>query len=195
MGYHRAGFDVVGVDINPQPRYPFEFHQGDALEYLAEHGHDFDAIHASPPCQAYTKAQRIRGNAHADLVGPTRSTLQAIGKPYVIENVMGAPLLDPIMLCGAMFDIRTYRHRIFETSWGMAQPIHPVHVAKTTKMGRKLKDGEFMHIVGNFTGAATARGIMGMPWATRDELREAIPPAYTEFIGGQLITQLEQVSA
>jgi DNA (cytosine-5)-methyltransferase 1 len=187
MGYHRAGFEVVGVDINPQPRYPFEFHRGDALEYLAAHGHEFDVIHASPPCQAYTNAQRIRGNVHPDLIEPTRAALIELGKPYVIENVEGAPLLDPVMLCGAMFGIETYRHRLFELSWRNDQPIHVPHVARTTKMGRAPRDGEFMHVVGNFSGAERARQIMGMPWATRDELREAIPPVYTEFIGRQLV--------
>lgn len=201
MGYYQAGFHVVGVDIADQPRYPFEFMQDDALEVLEalvnggrmitrqgrtwELTH-FDAIHASPPCQAYTTAQRINGNDHPDLVAPVRDLLEQTGLPCVIENVPGAPLNDPVTLCGAMFGIETYRHREFETNWPLRQPEHPEHVAKTTKMGRPPVDGEYMHIVGNFSGVDRARETMGMPWATRDGLREAIPPAYTKYVGGFL---------
>jgi DNA (cytosine-5)-methyltransferase 1 len=109
MGYSLAGFNVVGVDIKPQPRYPFEFHQADAIEYVQAHGREFDAIHASPPCQAYSMTQRIAGKTHPDLVGATRAALQATGKPYVIENVPGAPLVDPVLLVGSMFGLRTMR--------------------------------------------------------------------------------------
>jgi len=180
MGLHRAGFEVVGVDISPQPRYPFEFHQADALTFPLE---GFDFIWASPPCQAHTLAQRIRGNEHPDLIEPIRARLIAAGVPYCIENVPGAPLIDPIELCGSMFGLRTYRHRLFECSFPAVQPEHPEHTAPLRKMGRPVQDGEFMHIVGNFSGADLAREIMGMPWASRDELREAIPPAYAEYIG------------
>jgi DNA (cytosine-5)-methyltransferase 1 len=190
MGYHRAGFDVTGVDIVPQPRYPFDFLQGDALQYVAEHGHEFDVIHASPPCQAYTNAQKIMGNAHPDIIEPTRAALIATGKPYIIENVVGAPLLNPVLLCGGMFGLATYRHRLFETSFPLMQHVHAPHEARTTKMGRAPIDGEYMHIVGNFSGVAKARQIMDMGWASRDGLREAVPPAYTEFIGGQLMHAL-----
>jgi site-specific DNA-cytosine methylase len=115
MGYHRAGFEVVGVDIAPQPHYPFEFHQGDALEYLAAHGHEFDAIHASPPCQRYSSIQRITKNKHKwpDLVDPVRQLLIKSGKPYVIENVQGAPLRVDAFMCGSMFGLGMIRHRIF----------------------------------------------------------------------------------
>lgn len=205
MGYHRAGFEVFGVDINPQPRYPFWFHQGSALDVLLGgvscfargddrkwlHVSEFDAIHASPPCQAHTNAQRIQGNDHPDLIEPTRDLLLESGKPFVIENVPGAPLLDPVKLCGAMFGLETYRHRLFETSWELATPAHPEHSARTTKMGRPPQPGEFMHIVGNFSGVEKGREVMGMPWANRDGLREAIPPAYTEHIGRQLIAALD----
>lgn len=205
-GYHDAGFDVHGIDINPKPRYPFWFKHGDAfsalrklcLGHMIEFDHpdgrtrrlgwyDFDAIHASPPCQAHTMAQKIQGNDHPDLIDPTRELLLEFSKPFVIENVPGAPLRDPVELCGAMFGLETYRHRLFETNWELTVPDHPEHVARTTKMGRPPKLGEFMHIVGNFSGAARAREVMGMPWASRDGLREAIPPAYTEFIGRQLL--------
>ena len=189
-GYHDAGFEVVGVDINPQPRYPFEFHQADALEFLAAHGHEFDAIHASPPCQAYTNAQRIQKNDHPELIAPTREALVASGKPWVIENVPGAPLLEPVELCGAMFDLRTYRHRLFESSFPILPPSHPPHIAANTKMGRPPKPGEFMHVVGNFSGVDLAREVMGAPWMNRRELAEAIPPVYAEHIGKQLMAHL-----
>ena len=189
-GYADAGFHVVGVDIAPQPRYPFAFHQRDAIEFARIHGRHFDAIHASPPCQAHSNAQRLMGNEHPDLIAPTRAVLQQLGKPYVIENVPGSPLENPVELCGAMFGMETYRHRLFETNWNLAAPSHPEHVARTTKMGRPPRDGEYMHIVGNFSGVDRARNVMGMPWANRNGLREAIPPAYTEFIGSQLMEAL-----
>lgn len=128
MGYYRAGFDVVGVDIAPQPHYPFAFHQADALDFLAEHGHEFDAIHASPPCQLYstTKYAHEDNGTHPDLLAPTRQALIECGIPYVIENVEGAPLIDPLTLCGSEFGLRApdvdglplalRRHRLFESS-------------------------------------------------------------------------------
>lgn len=192
VGYHRAGFEVVGVDIEPQPRYPFEHYVADAIEFCREHGDEFDAIHASPPCQLYSNAQKIRGYDHPDLVGPTRDVLMATGKPWVIENVVGAPLIDPIMLCGAMFPgLRVYRHRLFELSFAIDVPDHPEHTVPLTKMGRKPKDGEYMHVVGNFSGVQQAREAMGIDWMVRDELREAIPPAYTEYIGKYLIKEMK----
>src|SRR5690348_13600467 len=130
MGYHRAGFDVVGVDIKPQPRYPFEFHQGDALDPTYRDPwfepwwiDTFNAIHASPPCQAYTKARKLQGKEHPDLIGPTRELLKATGLPYVIENVPGAPLVDPVVLEGQMFEgLATQRARWFETNWPLEVP-------------------------------------------------------------------------
>ena len=196
-GYHLAGFDVVGVDIDPQPNYPFEFHQADALKYLLEHHDEFDAFHASPPCQAFTNAQKIQKNDHPDYVTAIRAAFQLISissetkKPWVIENVPGSPLVDPVELCGAMFDgLGTYRHRLFESNVRIAAPIHPKHLVPTTKMGRAPREGEFMHVVGNFSGVAKAREAMGINWMTRDELRESIPPAYTEHVGHFLIGQL-----
>lgn len=215
-GYRRAGYVVYGVDLDPQPHYPFAFHQGDALEVLhillaggfiaftRRDGtverlrlSDFHAIHASPPCQRRTKAQKIMKNEHPALIAPTRELLERTGLPYVIENVVPGdgeldddPLVNPVVLCGAMFDLETYRHRQFEANWCIAVPAHPVHVARNTKMGRPPVEGEYMHIVGNFSGVDRARSIMDMPWANRDGLREAIPPAYSEFIGKQLIAQL-----
>lgn len=205
-GYADAGFEVFGVDIDPQPRYPYWFVQDDAVSLLGELTDDWPiviedelgrehtlrlehiaAIHASPPCQAHTNAQKIRGNNHPDLIEPVRDLLTLIGKPFVIENVPGAPLVNPVELCGAMFGLETYRHRLFETNWELTAPGHPDHVARTTKMGRPPQPGEYMHIVGNFSGVARGREVMGMPWANRDGLREAIPPVYTEYIGRQLL--------
>lgn len=186
-GYQQAGFHVTGIDIVDQPRYAGDiFIQADALQYVAAHGKEFDVIHASPPCQHYSLTQRIQANKHPDLIAPTRLLLRQSGLPWVIENVEGSPLIDPITLCGAMFDLRTYRHRLFEASFPLLEPKHPAHVAPVSKMGRPRKPGEFAHYVGNFSGVEEARQDMEMPWANRDGLREAIPPAYTRLIGRQL---------
>ncbi len=188
-GYADAGFEVVGVDINPQPHYPFAFIQEDALSF--ETRHKVAAIVASPPCQGYSNAQRIRDREHPKMIEAVRAHLRASGVPYVIENVVGAPLLHPIELCGAMFGLRVYRHRLFECSFPVAQPTHPPHVAPLRKMGRPVRDGEFMHVVGNFSGVQRAREAMGIDWMMRDELREAIPPAYTEYVGRAMMKYLE----
>ena len=190
-GYASAGFDITGVDVVPQPRYPFRFWRRDAVRFLASYGRFFDVVHASPPCQRYTNAQKIRGNEHPDLIDPVRELLLDLGKPFVIENVPGSPLKNPAMLCGAMFGLETYRHRLFEANFPLSVPEHPEHTARTTKMGRRPVDGEYMHIVGNFSGVERARRIMGMEWASRNGLREAIPPAYTEFIGRQLLEAIK----
>lgn len=196
MGYHRAGYDVWGVDIVPFKRYPFTFVQMDAIKFLdnliAQRDGGglpipFTAIHASPPCQAWTAAQRIRQNDHPDLIGPTRERLRKIGLPYIIENVVGAPLEDPFLLCGSMFPgLRVYRHRLFETNFPVTVPGHPQHIWPITKMGRPPREGEFMHVVGNFSGVAAAREAMDIDWMGRNELREAIPPAYTEWVARQI---------
>lgn len=187
-GYARAGAHLDGVDILPWKRYPYRYHQEDAIKFLTRHGTElrryFHFIHASPPCQRYSATQRIRGRSHPDLIAPTREALEAVGLPYVIENVEAAApeLINPLMMCGTMFGLRTYRHRLFEFGCDAVRPVlpdHGIHVAPNAKMGRPVKDGEFMHIVGNFSDVPRAREIMGMPWASREGLREAIPPAYT----------------
>jgi DNA (cytosine-5)-methyltransferase 1 len=194
MGYHRAGFEVVGVDIRPMPRYPFEFHQADALEYLAAHGHEFDAIHASPPCQAYSEeTKKIYRANHPDLIAPTRKALKKIGRPYVIENVEAARkhLVTPLMLCGSMFGLNIWRHRYFEVSpiWMMSPAtcrhnFAPVLITGTTRRtGYPRVDPP----------VALRRLAIGIDWMVTDELDEAIPPAYTEYIGNQLM-QVLQVS-
>jgi len=189
-GYSNAGFDVTGIDIEPQPKYPFKFIQCDALEYLSEHYHEFDAIHASPPCQAYTKAgkeHRKNGKVYADFLEATRDLCKQIGKPYIIENVPDAPMENPIVLCGSMFGLKTYRHRQFEGNINLVAPDHPKHIAKNTKMGRKPVEGEFIQVVGHFSGVPFAREAMGIDWLGQKELAQAIPPAYTEFLGAQII--------
>ena len=238
MGYHRAGFDeVVGVDIKPQKRYPFTFVQGDALEYLRAHGQEFDAIHASPPCQKYTTLRGMWNHKpdHPDLVDPTRDALEAIGKPWVIENVPGAPLRALLMLCGTMFGLATAdgraelrRHRYFELGFqlGVLQP-HCQHGGPTVGVygdgngrdyrrnpvavigvygghgrDRRRKPPKTIGVYGH-AGGSSAREFaqqfltveraqaMGIDWMTGDELSQAIPPAYTEFIGRQLISALQ----
>lgn len=190
VGYHRAGFDVVGVDITPQPNYPFRFIQDDALGFLRWTGAgEYTAVHASPPCQRYSAMTKCRPELAAeypDLVAPTRQLLRAIDLPYVIENVPGSPLVDPITLCGHMFGYELYRHRLFESSVPLAAPMHPEHVKPASKAGH-WKPGTIMSVSGHVAPVALAREIMGIDWTTREELAEAIPPYYTEHIGRQLI--------
>ena len=201
-GYRRAGFEIVGVDIKEQPHYPFRFICADVLPLLSSwllgngtlnsDAHwsfldDFDAIHASPPCQAYTKARKLQGNTHPELIEPTRSLLQLAGLPYVIENVPEAPLHHPVTLNGTMFaGLRTKRDRLFECSWPLTAPPTLYEAQKHTKMGRPPKPGEWMHVVGHFSGAYEGGRAMGIHWMTKAELAEAIPPAYTEYVGWQL---------
>lgn len=193
MGYSRAGFtEIVGVDIRPMPRYPFEFVRGDALDYLRKHGHEFDAVHASPPCQGYSMTQRLAKKAHPMLVEDTRAALVETGKPYVIENVPGAPLLNPTLLCGLMFGLSTYRHRIFETSFEMPFTLHAPHHAKQDKLHgpHAQRKQDFVVVVGNaqYKGyLARARAAMGIGWMNEKEIAQSIPPAYTEYIGRHLL--------
>lgn len=200
MGYYRAGFEVVGVDIYPQPRYPFPFVQDDALEFVladddgAAIRGGFSAIHASPPCQAYSAATVMHRDTHTypDLVAPTRELLEASGLPYVIENVVGAPLRNYVQVCGSGLGMtRIRRHRWFESN-------HPLFGApcahgqnrdllSVTGHGENGSDGK----VGPGWLTVDRELAMGIDWMTRDEMSLAVPPAFTEFIGGQLISQLE----
>jgi DNA (cytosine-5)-methyltransferase 1 len=188
MGYHRAGFDVVGVDIEPQPNYPFEFIQADAMTFPLN---GFDAIHASPPCQRYTQLGTRQDLSHyPDLVDSTRERLEASGSIWIIENVPGAPLRNPVTLCGAMFGLRSYRHRMFESNVPLSVPSHPKHLVRVNRRGENRREhwanGGFMTITGD-VGVYCGPEAMGIDWMTGNELSQAIPPAYTEHIGRQLI--------
>ncbi|MFB7027153.1 SAM-dependent methyltransferase [Streptomyces sp. NPDC056295] len=185
---------MVGVDITPQPRYPWEFVQAEAIQFLLTYGHRLDFIHASPPCQRYSKTQRIMQNDHPDLLGPTRDALNAVGVPWVIENVMGAEpeMHNPVLLCGAHFGLNTYRHRLFEPGgWELKQPDHPQHVRRQTKMGRRRKPDEMGIYVGNFIGVDDAKEDLGVPWMSREGIRECIPPVYAEYVGTAFLEQLQ----
>lgn len=190
-GLMDAGFYVIGVDTEPQPHYiGHEFIQGDALAIGPEliRTAKPKLNWGSPPCQRYTKAQIIQGNEHPDLIPPMRQMFIDAGVPYIIENVVGAPLIDPVELCGCMFpDLNVYRTRLFETSFPVRQPPHAEHLEKMTKMGRPPVEGERMHVVGNFSGVAEARKAMGIDWMVRGELREAIPPAYSYYLAEEFI--------
>lgn len=197
-GYQEAGFYVVGVDNKPQPRYAGdEFILGDALAFL-ENGSSkgFDVIHASPPCQAYSNLSRrgLGQESHPKLIEPTRRLLQIYGLPYVIENVVGAPLIDPIQLCGSSFRLRVRRHRLFESNvplkgkncshdWQNSHPIYDVY-----QHGRWIKTG-VAYVFGSGGRKANEhwKEAMGIPWMTSREIVEAIPPAYTKWIGEQLL--------
>lgn len=198
MGYHRAGFDVVGVDIKAQKHYPFEFHQADALEYLAEHGPEFDVIHASPPCQAFSALKSMwNSRKHPDLIAPTREALRACGKPYIIENVPGAPLIAPFMLCGTMFGLgvgiaELRRHRLFEASFPVGLQTPCAHRLFRQVIGVYGGHGRDRRRKANTQDFSTRqrREAMGIDWMTGTELSQAIPPAYTEWIGKQLMAAL-----
>lgn len=197
MGYHRAGFEVVGVDIKPQPRYPFEFHQADAMTYPLD---GFDAIHASPPCQAYSVAaasRRNEGHEYPDLVASTRARLQANDAPWIIENVPGAPVRADFLLCGSQFGLKIVRHRLFEVSWPVTLLMPPCshdrdsvsivgHGTPSWVRKDRIKRGLHPNI-----SVAEKRDRMEMPWADRYSLSLAIPPAYTEFIGKHLLEYMK----
>jgi DNA (cytosine-5)-methyltransferase 1 len=185
VGLHRAGFDVIGVDIEPQPRYPFRFVQADALRPPFDL-RKFDFIWASPPCQKYSITSSLHKDAdHPDLVAPIRELLDSVGKPYVIENVPGAPLLNPVTLCGTMFGLRVYRHRLFESNFFFLAPTHKQHTEGPTGSHRGYSRGNPMVCVaGHNFQADEGYQAMGIDWMTsREQLAQAIPPAYSEFIG------------
>jgi DNA (cytosine-5)-methyltransferase 1 len=206
MGYHRAGFDVVGVDIAKQPHYPFEFHQADALTYPLG---GFDAIHASPPCQAYSITKNAHSREHPRLVEPVRARLQGSGLPWVIENVVGAPLLDPVTICGSMFDLRAWdhyigqmvqlkRHRLFESQVMLMAP-GPCRHVKGMRVGgvyggawskNRSTDPSVKRTGGYAPPDDVQRVLMGIDWMPRKPLAQSIPPAYTEWIGAQLLRAL-----
>lgn len=192
VGYHRAGFDVVGVDLAPQPNYPFKFIHADALGILGDHWITFkgrfDAIHASPPCQHYANVTlwKADANDYPALIEPTRELLEQTGLPWVIENVRTRAVRADFMLCGTAMGLPFRRHRHFETNWtdGMVMA-HPCQ--------HRPSDYSFDH--GGKQTESVYRDALGCGWMTVQESREAIPPAYTEFIGQQLLAHIQSVAA
>lgn len=193
MGYHRAGFDVTGVDIQPQPRYPFRFIQADALTYFAEHWQEYDIFHASPPCQAYSSLTPDK-KKHLHLIPEVQAMFRATGKPYIIENVAGAKsfLQNPQMLCGTMFGLNVIRHRFFECHPPIYFAPHGCsHRKKVVRCGRTPDPATQYHsVAGNFPNITYAKQAMGIDWMNRRELAEAIPPAYTQWLGKQILITL-----
>lgn len=199
MGYYLAGFEVVGVDHAPQRHYPFRFHQADALTFLAAHGCEFDVIHASPPCQASSTLNAVNRRSYPELIEATRRLLAGAGRPYLIENVPRAPLHDSVVLCGAMFGLRLYRHRAFESNLPLHVPAHRPHFARCARNGTLPHCDQYMTITGGKHSRAwrqAAAESMGVPWAgTVREVCEAIPPTYTRFLGEQVLAQPSAAAA
>lgn len=200
MGYHLAGFDVTGVDINRQKYFPFEFIQADALQLEIEFLRRFDAIHASPPCQKYTKKPgtwgrgRVHWTEHPELIEATREMLDEAGRPYVIENLGGAPIRGDMMLCGTMFGLRIIKHRFFETSFPIFELMPPCDHRDTynpwSGKGRSIK--QFREAMGTpwlpcDGGASKKRGATG-------DISNAIPPAFTQWIGERLLDHLKEAA-
>lgn len=199
VGYHRANFkEIVGVDIEPQPHYPFRFVQADALEYVVEYGHAFDVIHASPPCQAYTSMRRITESRygacsieHPDLIPAVRSALQHAGTIYLIENVPSSPLHTQFILCGTSLGLKhVVRHRHFESNFlflGVPPCTHHHKREITIGVYGSRPDGRRVsyrhHKLSRIANSLEeAQAIMGIDWMTWDEIKEAVPPVYTEWI-------------
>lgn len=201
MGYYHAGFDVLGVDVYPQPNYPFPFIQADALMFPTD---GFVAVHASPPCQRFSTLTLGAGTAgdYPDALGPIRERLKEAGLPYVIENVVGAPMINPVLICGTAMglgsdDYRIRRHRLFETNWTVLVPpcacpgdrrrVMDITGSSSPSAPLIRRDGR----IRSYRGSANeSRVIMEMPWATRHEIAEAVPPRYTELIGRQLYARV-----
>lgn len=201
MGWDRAGFEVTGIDIVKQPNYPFEFKRINALDAELSH---YDAIHASPPCQNYcwsTTKPRAKGKTYPDLIEPIRARLIAAGVPYVIENVPNAPLRNPTYLEGTMFGLNVIRRRGFETNWWLPQPRFrprkkPIMQASKIHPGKSIRKSAYCSVAGNGADGwscrvADWRVAMGISWMTRSEIKEAIPPAYTEYVGRHLLGVLK----
>lgn len=203
-GYADAGFEVVGVDIEEQDNYPFDFYRGDAIEFIKKNGGDFDVIHASPPCQAYSVAGYATGkrDSYPDLVQATRTALESIGRPWIIENVPGAPLRVDLKLCGYMFGLKVIRERWFELGGGLFL----MQIGFPNKKGT-VRSGDFASVFGKghyrtdkkyslpkFKKSSvreTWRYAMGIDWMNELELSQAIPPKYTEYIGRNILPQLK----
>lgn len=196
-GLQRAGFYVVGVDIQPQPRHcGDEFHQADALTFPLE---GYDLIWASPPCQRYTCLRSVFDSSkYADLIEAVRNRLESSGIPFVIENVVGAPLRRDLMLCAAPFGLRSYRHRIFECSFPVVQPSHPKHIVPVNRRKKNRRGhwdaGGFVTVVGDI-GSYVGPEAMGIDWMTGNELSQAVPPAYSQYIAEQFLSQRKEDAA
>lgn len=205
FGYHLAGFEVVGVDLVASKNYPFDFHQADALTYPLD---GFDFVHASPPCQGYSDLRHLHqtpeyAEKYPRLIEAVRERLIASGLPYVIENVEGAPLINPVVLCGTMFpELRVLRHRLFETSFTVPRPAHikrhPLvftHDKRKAHYGKLDQNTSFVQVTGGGNcSIKNAREAMGIDWMNKHELNEAIPPAYTKFIGEAWLGQQDTVA-
>lgn len=201
-GYRWSGFEVVGVDIKPQPRYPFEFIQADALSMDPAFLASFDAIHASPPCQAFTAYRRKGmgvGSGYPDLIEPVREMLRESGKPYVIENVGGAPLIEPVRYCGSAFKLDVRRHRYFESNIVLEPPPCNHKAQRAGRFPGATNRAPFSRATVEIgvwrIPLETQRKAMGIDWMALEELSEAIPPAYTDDIGEQLIFYLWAMEA
>lgn len=210
-GYHQAGLETVGVDIEPQPRYPYEFVHADmeqVMDWLLgdpgnvvganHHLADFGLIHLSAPCQRWSKMTRCRpglAETYPDLITPMRPRLEASGLPYIIENVEGAPLRNPILLCSWTFGREMYRHRLVETGGGveLASPGHRPHVTPASRAGHWVP-GTFFSMAGHVAPMWKAREVMGIDWCQREELAEAVPPYMFEWVGLQVRAQLLQAA-
>jgi DNA (cytosine-5)-methyltransferase 1 len=191
-GIKQAGFDeVIGVDKYPMPNYPFEFFLDDAVEFMQMGLEEFDFIWASPPCQAYSWSSALRRNAgteYADLVEVTRHYLKESGKPYIIENVVGAPLIDPVRLCGTMFpELKVFRHRLFESNINLIVDMECAHEGHEAKK-RRVDSGDYYTVAGHWVGTtAEWSDAMGINWMTKKELAQAIPPVYSKYLVEQVI--------
>ena len=202
-GYQLAGYDVTGVDVRPQPRYAGDrFIQADAMDLLADAAFlsQFDLVHASPPCQGYSTTRTYNSHAigtHPMLITDVRNALRSAGVPYVIENVMGArdAMESPVMLCGVMFGLRLYRHRLFESSHPITALAHAEHVWRPAFRGCMPTGTQFVNF-DHFTGRGEYREMqhqaMGIDWMTNLELDQAIPPAYTRYLGLQMRNQIRE---
>lgn len=207
VGYRRAGFLITGVDLAAQPRYPYQFIRGDALTVLSEiRSGAYHAIHASPPCKVHTSLKAFSGAQHVDLIGATRDLLISSGLPWIMENVPGAPLVDPVVLCGSSFGLGVRRHRLFESNIDLAglpcdhvgqassSPGYPVLRYHSGRPVTVMSPVVGVYGRGQGLGAGEVelwKRAMGIDWMTRDEMREAIPPAYTEHLGTQLIRKIK----
>lgn len=197
VGYWLAGFDVVGVDITDQPRYPFEFHKADAMGFSLD---GFDAIHASPPCQEYSRALSHMSGPQPRLIAPMIERLHGQSAPWVVENVVGAPLPTTsnlfgdhgVELCGTMFGLRVWRHRLFQTSFAINAPGHCDHSEAAMNPHNQSGRDRIYAEYGKQDPDPIWNGAMGVGWMTKYEGREAIPPAYTHYVGSRLLAEVKR---